>query len=343
MNKKVSVIVPVYNSEKYLSRSLNSIINQSYKNLEIIVIDDSSTDNSKNMIKKYASKDNRIRPFYSEVNCGVSKARNNGLSTFTGDYVFFIDADDYIEKDCIKTMVDASKKYNSDFVDCFELVIYNKNGKTYKFTEKKLPKNDLVLGNIYDNIEVLTKSTYIKGKLIKKELLEDIKFDESLKRYEDLVFEHELKIKIKNMVLLNRPLYHYYQVSDSLINTLGEKHYSYLDASKKVLKTYEKSSKNIKDEIESLLFSNAFFTGISKIVKNDESLDYNVDLLYKYLEESSKIFKNYKENKKINFLLKSTFTKLLGNKKKIRKIVKKTKKIDFINIYFRYLSIVNKY
>ena len=102
MNKKVSVIVPTYNAEKYLSRSIDSIINQSYDNLEIIIIDDASTDKSKDIIKKYASIDNRIRTFYSEINQGVSRSRNIGLKSFSGDYVVFLDADDFITKDAIK-------------------------------------------------------------------------------------------------------------------------------------------------------------------------------------------------------------------------------------------------
>ena len=116
MNKKVSIIVPIYNASRYLSRSVESILNQSYENLEIILIDDCSTDNSKEIIKKYALKDTRIKPFYSEVNQGVSKSRNMGLKSVSGDYVVFIDADDYIVKDMIKIMVEKAIKYNSDLI-----------------------------------------------------------------------------------------------------------------------------------------------------------------------------------------------------------------------------------
>ena len=101
MNKKVSIIVPIYNASEYLSKSIESILNQSYENLEIILIDDASTDSSKEIIKKYALKDTRIKPFYSEVNQGVSRTRNIGLKSVSGDYVFFMDSDDIIIKNAI--------------------------------------------------------------------------------------------------------------------------------------------------------------------------------------------------------------------------------------------------
>ena len=114
MNNKISIIVPVYNAEDYLKRCLDSLINQTYKNIEIIIIDDSSTDNSKEIIKKYASKDNRIRTFFSEINQGVSKSRNIGLKSFFGDYVLFMDSDDYLKDDALEIMLDRSIKYNAD-------------------------------------------------------------------------------------------------------------------------------------------------------------------------------------------------------------------------------------
>lgn len=338
MNNKVSVIVPIYNASEYLSRSIESILNQSYENLEIILIDDCSTDNSKEIIKKYALKDTRIKPFYSEVNQGVSKSRNIGLKSVSGDYVMFMDADDYIVKDMIKIMLEKAIKYNSDMIDSYHLIIYN--NKT--FLEHKPLKEDLILGN-KDNIEMITKSSYITGKLINTKLLKGLLFNESLRRYEDLVFEHELKLRVNNYCLIKDVLYYYYQVTGSLINTLGEKHKVYLEAAKIVLDLYKNENKESRLTIESMLFTNAFLTGITKVIKNDESLEYNEKLLKDYLEESSKIFKTYKENKYINSIIKKFFDKLLNNDKSLNKFVKNTKKRDFIKPYFTVLSLINKY
>lgn len=338
MNNKVSVIVPIYNASEYLSRSIESILNQSYENLEIILIDDCSTDNSKEIIKKYALKDTRIKPFYSEVNQGVSKSRNIGLKSVSGDYVMFMDADDYIVKDMIKIMLEKAIKYNSDMIDSYHLIIYN--NKT--FLEHKPLKKDLILGN-KDNIEMITKSSYITGKLINTKLLKGLLFNENLRRYEDLVFEHELKLRVNNYCLIKDVLYYYYQVTGSLINTLGEKHKVYLEAAKIVLDLYKNENKESRLTIESMLFTNAFLTGITKVIKNDESLEYNEKLLKDYLEESSKIFKTYKENKYINSIIKKFFDKLLNNDKSLNKFVKNTKKRDFIKPYFTVLSLINKY
>ena len=339
MNKKISFIVPIYNASKYLSRSIESILNQSYENLEIILIDDSSTDNSKEIIKKYALKDSRIRPIYSEVNQGVSKTRNMGLKIFSGDYVIFMDADDYITKNMVKIMLDKANKYDSDLLDSYHLVIY----KDKTFLEHKPLKEDLDLGN-KNNKDMLTKSSYITGKLIDANLLKGLFFNENLRRYEDLVFEHELKIRAKNYCLVKDVVYYYYQVEGSLINTLGEKHKVYLEAARIVLDLYKDEPKESKQIIESMLFTNALLTGLTKVIKNiDKSVDYNTDLLKEYLEESSKIFKTYKDNKNINSIIKKMFNKLLNKDKTRRSFVRKTMKKDFIKAYFTILSLIYRY
>ncbi len=339
MNKKVSFIVPIYNASEYLSRSIESILNQSYDNIEIILIDDSSTDNSKETIKKYALKDSRIRPIYSEVNQGVSKTRNMGIKIASGDYVIFMDADDYITKDMVKVMLDKADKYDSDLVDSYHLVIY----KDKTFLEHKPLKEDLILGD-KNNIEMLTKSSYVTGKLIDIKLLKGLLFNEDLRRYEDLVFEHELKIRANNYCLIKDVLYYYYQVEGSLINTLGEKHKVYLDAAMIVLNLYKEEPKESKQVIESMLFTNALLTGLTKVIKNnDKSIDYNTDLLRNYLFEAKKIFKDYENNKYINKIIKRLFNKLLNKDKTRRGFVRKTRKTDFIKAYFTILSLINRY
>lgn len=109
MNKLVSVIVPVYNVEKYLERCINSIIQQSYNNLEIILIDDGSTDASGKICDEYKEKDDRIIVIHKE-NGGLSDARNAGIKIFTGEYVTFIDSDDYVSKNMVSNMLDILEK-----------------------------------------------------------------------------------------------------------------------------------------------------------------------------------------------------------------------------------------
>ena len=110
---KVSIIVPIYNMEQYLNRCLESIINQTYENIEIILINDGSKDNSLEICKNYAKKDNRIM-IIDQKNSGVSSARNSGLDKATGEYLAFVDPDDWIDKDGIEKMVDFALKHKCD-------------------------------------------------------------------------------------------------------------------------------------------------------------------------------------------------------------------------------------
>ena len=116
-SKIISIIVPIYNSEKYLERCINSILNQTYTNFELILINDGSKDSSLKICRKYASKDNRIVVIDKE-NEGVSIARNMGIQRAKGELISFVDADDYIEKTFLEDMLNVMSKYNVDYVTC---------------------------------------------------------------------------------------------------------------------------------------------------------------------------------------------------------------------------------
>ncbi len=343
-NMKVSVIIPAYNAEEYLRRALDSVINQVYKNLEIIVIDDASSDNTKSIIKEYAEKDDRIVPFYSSINKGVSTARNIGLKAATGDFVMFLDSDDELTKDAIRRLIDVSNDYCSDFIDSYHLLFYKKkNGKVCSFTEKKIPKKPLVLGNINQNIKILDTYTYVTGKLIRRSLLDGLTFDESLSRYEDLVFEHEIKKRVQNYVMLNKVVYFYYQREDSLVNTFGKKHLCYLEAAQAVKKIYKNSSVEIRNKIDAMIFQNMVLTLFTKVIKNNDPIKDNVKLARETLLKLIDIVPNYMENKEINGYYKRKVNKFLIDEKSLYKFIKKMGKKNFINIYFNVLSVLHKY
>lgn len=340
---KVSVIVPAYNVEDCIEKSLNSIINQSYKDLEIIVINDASTDKTKEIVNNFSKKDKRIISLNHTKNKGVSAARNLGLEHATGDYILFVDSDDLLVKDAISKMVDISIKYDSDFVDNYHLFVYTKkNKKDIKFTEKKLPKKLLILGNIKENPKIITMSTYITGKLIKRNLLDGLSFDESLRCYEDMVLEHQVKSRIKNYAFMSEIVYIYCQRPTSLINSLGKNHLCFIDASKKVKEIYKNHENNIKEEIEAMLVSNMFLTCLTKVVKNEDTLENNTKLAREYLVKLKETFPNYKNNYKINRIIKKYIELFINNEEKLKKFIKKTNKINFINLYFIFLSLINK-
>ena len=146
----ISIIIPVYNVEQYLSRCIDSVINQTYKNLEIILIDDGSTDDSGEICDEYALKDNRIKVMHKQ-NGGVSSARNEGLDISKGNYIGFIDSDDFIEKDMYEFLYDLLTKNNCD-ISCCNKFIFKDN----KFiASKSFPK-----GNVLSFNEVLNDSKH---------------------------------------------------------------------------------------------------------------------------------------------------------------------------------------
>ena len=117
MDKKISIIVPIYNTEKYLKRCLDSLIKQEYENIEIILINDGSTDGSLQICEEYKNKDNRI-VLIDKIHTGVSHTRNIGLENVSGDYIGFVDSDDYIDKDMFKNLMIGIEKYNADICMC---------------------------------------------------------------------------------------------------------------------------------------------------------------------------------------------------------------------------------
>ena len=133
--EKISVIVPIYNVEKYLEKCLDSIINQTYKNLEIILVNDGSTDSCRDIMEKYAKLDKRII-IVDKTNGGLSDARNAGTKIATGKLISYIDSDDYIEKDMIEYLYKGIKEYNSDISICGTIVEYEWGKKIVKSAKK---------------------------------------------------------------------------------------------------------------------------------------------------------------------------------------------------------------
>ena len=134
--EKVSVILPIYNVEEYLKRSLDSAVNQTYTNLEIICVNDCSPDNSMEILKSYAAKDNRIKIIERMQNGGVSAARNSGLEAATGDYIYFLDPDDWIDSDYIEKMVNVATKSGAEVVLNTNIIAHKGEGEVTHFSDK---------------------------------------------------------------------------------------------------------------------------------------------------------------------------------------------------------------
>ena len=210
--KLITVIIPVFNKEKYLQKCLDSVINQTYSNLEIILINDASKDNSLKICKDYASKDGRIKLICNKRNKGVSYTRNKGLEIAKGDYISFIDADDEIEKDTYKIMLSDIVRHNVDFVQARMIL----NGK-----EEWRP-DGIYYGNY--NIMKLFLDNKISlsccDKLFKFECIKQKKFNEKVYKHEDAMFIFDIIKDCNSILLSDRYLYKYqYKKEDSLTGT----------------------------------------------------------------------------------------------------------------------------
>lgn len=210
---KVTIIIPVYNVEKYINECVDSIIQQSYYNLEILLIDDGSTDNSLKILKQYSHKDTRIK-ILTQKNKGAAIARNFGLSIATGKYVIFLDSDDYFETTLIKKSVDKAEEFNADIVIFKAKAFDNNTGQTSALNDRisKLHKYQEKIFSYKDMPEDIFNSFLIApwNKLYLKEFLEKHKFQfQNVKRSNDLLFTSKTLVAAEKIILLNEVLVNY--------------------------------------------------------------------------------------------------------------------------------------
>ena len=213
MNKpKISVVIPVYNVEKHLSKCLNSVIGQSYHNLEIILIDDGSIDRSSEICDEYALKDSRIVCIHQK-NQGVSVARNNGIEIATGDYYHFLDSDDYMNEDAYEFLLDKMRGYSTAAI-CFEYYITYLDGKDlpHSVNESHYGIRD-TRNAIYEHL--FGGSDFLCTKLLPKESVKNIRLRTDIFRDEDTIFAMEALAKTVSVYFSSRPLLHYVQSEES--------------------------------------------------------------------------------------------------------------------------------
>ena len=227
MTEKITVIVPVYNVENYLNKCLDSLINQTYKNLEIIVINDGSTDNSGEICQEYAQKDNRIT-YVEQKNGGLSDARNAGLERMTGSYVTFVDSDDWVEPNYVEVLHNKLIGYQAD-IAIGNYYSYNEDEAMYYFHVnsesyyEKLYDNISIFENLYDAKQMKSFSLISAwGKLYKAELFDYIRFDKG-KLGEDGYINQKLYLLVQKVIYINQGLYAYRQRSGSITKTWTEK------------------------------------------------------------------------------------------------------------------------
>lgn len=247
----ISVIVPAYNIAEFLPRCLDSILNQTYSNLEVIVISDGSTDETNDIIKEYAEKDSRIVPIF-KVNSGVSDTRNKGLEIAKGDYIGFVDGDDYIEPNMYEILLNNAIENDADISHCGYQMVFPTRVDYYYNTGKKVTQDnkegirDIIVG---DYVE-----PGIWNKLYRKSIIENVFMPVDIKINEDVLFNFYAFTKSQKSVYEDLPLYHYIlrkgSAATSKVNT--NKLYDPIKVRKEI---FEFCLKNYDKEIQSLALS----------------------------------------------------------------------------------------
>lgn len=245
MKELLSVIVPVYNTEKYLNRCLHSIINQTYTNLEIIIVDDCSTDSSLSFCKEIQKEDSRVI-VVSNYCKGVSSARNCGLNLAKGKYLTFVDSDDYLELDTYEKVINNIGDCDACFFGYYE-EFEDQNSKTV-FSPLKtgiVKRNEAILNCMFPNENCYFTS--VCNKIFVKEKVKSLFFDDSFAVGEDEVWLVQAILEMSKVFLYNRPFYHYIQRPDSTTHSaekISNNWKSHLMAKEKVIQLVSQNNNN---------------------------------------------------------------------------------------------------
>lgn len=281
----ISIVVPVYNSEDSLNKCIDSLINQTKKELEIILVNDGSTDNSEDIIKSY--KDKRIK-YYKNKNQGIGKTRNFGINKTTGKYIMFIDSDDYLREDACEMLYNYAENNSCDLVVCdFYRVIDN------KLIEEKI--NTISGNTLLEDPSILLKVNLSPwNKLYKRDLIIDnkIKFIEDLK-YEDAPFVVEALDKSLKIGQVSECLNYYVIHSNSETTVRDERCFDILKIID-IIRVYFKDKEYVKDKVDELIVRIITNYNIQQRVQKDKKLGMKfIDESFNYLE---KYVPNYKNN-----------------------------------------------
>ena len=311
----VSIIIPVLNGETRIKKCLESIINQDYKNVEIIVVDNGSQDSTINIVNDLQKKDTRIKQYLCKEK-GVSNARNFGIQKASGDYIMFVDADDTIDKDMVTLMLKNAMDKKCDIVKCSFKIIQNEREENFCLKEGIYTINKKFWQKFF--------STYnynqVWGQLINSKICKQIKFDSNLFMAEDYLFNYYLYKKQKEIYVMESPLYNYYY------NELGM--------------NYNKEINKVKKKIEDIL---CVCKELSKVEPNYRIV-INNRFIYEIIPHIRDAFLNKQFNiKQLDFLLNEKFyTNALKDisikynfKKYFLALLLKWKKYRTLKIFFK--------
>ena len=299
----ISVIMPVYNVEKYIVKSIQSVLNQSFKDFELLVIIDGSPDNSKRLAESF--NDERII-IYEKTNGGLSDARNYGLERVKGDFVYFIDSDDWIEPDLLKDTVCIFDKNEIDFV-IFGYYLDDEDLEGNLLSTTEISTTEIQFDKILKNLDLdhnmLNIMGYAWNKLYRISFLKNnnIVFDKGVSLVEDILFNSKVYQNSNTVTFINKRLYHYInRPSESLIKTFHENSFElYLEKSKAIEKFLD--SWSISNDKKSKILASVIVSGIRYCVNNLFAYKNNLNETQKiayinmmlYTQETQKVINSY--------------------------------------------------
>ncbi len=318
---KLSIIVPVYGVEKYIDKCLNSLVKQSLKEIEIIVVNDGTKDNSQKIIDKYVKKyPDKIKSYIKE-NGGQGSARNYGLKKATGEYIGYVDSDDFVEKDMYKKLYNKAKENNYDIVVC----------GNYNVSEDYQNKNiDTFINNYNTDLEnIFFGKMAVWNKIYKRDILikNKLEFKEKV-WYEDLAFTLKAIMNSNTFAFIDEPLYDYLIREGSTMNNSNvQRNLEILDAFNDIL-SYIKHNKKEEyfSKIEFLAIDHIYISAIVRVLKAEADDKVKRETINKLIDYMNTNFPDYKNNKYINTLSK--------NRKIIYKLIN-IKMYGLINLIFK--------
>lgn len=312
---KVSVIVPVYNVEKYIEKCLKSLVNQTLKDIEIIVVNDGSPDNSQKIIDKYAKKYKNVKSYIKE-NGGVADARNYGIKKSSGEYIAFVDGDDFVLNDMYEKMYKKASSNNFDIVVCDLNYIYEDSSSEMRVSSGFDEDATDIKKAIINNYPV------VWNKVIKREIFDKIEFKKGV-WFEDVEFLYRMFPLIKTIGVIKEPFNQYIQRNGSITKSVDKRIYNYIDNWNGIIDFYKENNfyDKYKKELEFAYVRYIYATFVKQSTYFDKE-EYNkaVDLAIKNVKKN---FPHYKKNKYFYKSLKGIY--LLMFNKSISKILYKIK------------------
>ena len=298
----ISIVVPVYNAEKYLKNCIDSILSQTYPNWELILIDNGSTDGSMDICRNYALKDSRISAIHQYQNKGVSVARNLGMERCSGEFITFVDADDWIKEDYLETMLRIQKAQSAELVICEYDFVHD----TDRITEPPKTQEDIEKTIKIYNTEQYLENYLLEGNphcwgvLYKNSILDQLKFPAGLTIGEDLLFILEASMRAEKIVVTGYKGYQYYiNTAGAMLKKFTPSFMDQIACWKKALQKIEESFPRLTVKVESILV-----VSILLVVGKIAELDLEEQKKYKNEEsECYRLFMRYAKKKEIREFL----------------------------------------